>query len=390
MMQAIGVQQDPSMVSSSLDSDGSYDGGKEKKISKAYWTKEQDTYLRSVVRTYGTRQWDIVADNVNDKFKSALKTAKQCRQRWQKHVDPTLAKQQWSEQEEVELLLAHQKYKNSWSDIAIALKNRDNNSIKNRFYTIFRKVRNKAKKSDYTYTSKHELLQMLYVVSVMESYLLLMASPEESKEKQGKDFACKLVEHVNSTTLLAYKQRLCELTSSEGTMEQLFAKLSKSKEEEKLEAPAAITMPEEQTRIVVVPIKETVPVPSGKVESMDCVWPNDPHKQNTPYVATNDPFDNANLQMKDCSSFDPMIISPLGTAICPKFSPCILSAGPAAAAAAAFQAPCFQRPADDNGGFSEFTESAEDKEPQTGYYDPRMYAGNSGMKMLYDNPKFNS
>ena len=325
-------------VTSSMDASSDSLLEESKSSSRATWTKEQDTFLQGIVETYGTREWNIIADNMNNKYKNTPKSADQCRIRWKKHVHQTMVKHHWTEKEEVELLLAHMRYSNRWSDISNALHGRNNNAIKNRFYTIFRKVKNKVKRGDFAFTSRLELLQIRYMLSVMEDYMSATITPELIAAKAGKDFTYKLVQHIDKSTLLAYKKHFAELTSSNGSIQELFHELLQSPE------PALIVMPDESNE------EEKEKKPEQLSEKPSETIPD--------VLMIEEPLSGEDMlaisyNSKECTPLEGMILkSPESI---PKASPCILSAGPAAAAAAASNAPCFQASPDDV-GFSEFTE----------------------------------
>lgn len=298
------------------------------------WTKEHDSFIQSMVETYGTRDWNVVADNVNRKFPSANRSAKECRLRWQRRIHPSLARHHWSEYEEVQLLLAHKEYKNSWSEISKALPGKTSNSIKNRFYTIFRKVKNKIKKEDYSYDSQCEILQIHYMVEVMEEYMKILSLPDSGNDKAGKDFLYKLVQQINPQNLVNYAQTFRKVTAAHGTVQELF---QKQLAENGCSEPAQIVMPED--------VREEVKQPQSEGQSATDM-PTDAAPMET--MKLESPW-----KMKDCTPIENMMLGSSSGVFMPKDSPCILSAGPAAAAA--FKAPCFQQDPDDV-GFSEFTD----------------------------------
>eukprot|EP00826_Nyctotherus_ovalis_P025986 TRINITY_DN2023_c0_g1_i2.p1 TRINITY_DN2023_c0_g1~~TRINITY_DN2023_c0_g1_i2.p1 ORF type:complete len:412 (-),score=99.02 TRINITY_DN2023_c0_g1_i2:107-1171(-) len=294
-----------------------------KQTERAKWTKEQDLFIQSMVEMYGTSDWNVVADNVNKKFPGTFRSSRQCRLRWQKYIHPLLIKHPWSEKEEAELLLAHRKFKNRWSDISNALHGRKSNSIKNRFYTIFRKVKNKIKKNDYSFVSNAEALQIHYVLSVMKN--------DNLAQKTGKDFIYKLMQHVTSEMLEAYSVAFQEAAVACGTMQQLFEQILSESE------PAKIVLPEESSE-----------------EAKELVVPEAASPTQPMPMETESPCKPEILMAKDPSPFENIMLGP-PSATMHKYSPCILSAGPAAAAEAAAKAPCFQTEPDDL-GFSDFTE----------------------------------
>jgi len=294
------------------------------------WTKEEDNFIQSVVETYGTRDWSVVSDNVNKKFPSNYRSAKDCRLRWQRRIHPSLAKHQWTAREEAQLLLAHREHKNSWSEISKALSGKSSNSIKNRFYTIFRKVKNKIKNCDYSSDSKCEILQIHYMLEIMEKYVNIL-NVSESADKTGKDFLYKLVQQIDQKDLAIYTKNFRELAVTYGTMQELF---QQQLTEESFSEPAQIIMPED--------IREETKAPTQcATEMSNETAPMEMMKLESPW------------KMKDCTPLENMILGSSSGILMPKGSPNILSAGPAAAAA--YKAPCFQEDPDDI-GFSEFTD----------------------------------
>jgi len=67
------------------------------------------------------------------------RTGKQCRERWCNHLSPNVNKSSWSLEEEMILLLIHNKIGNKWSEIANYLKGRTDNTIKNHWNSTMQK-----------------------------------------------------------------------------------------------------------------------------------------------------------------------------------------------------------------------------------------------------------
>mmetsp|Transcript_32536 Transcript_32536/g.32263 ORF Transcript_32536/g.32263 Transcript_32536/m.32263 type:complete len:243 (+) Transcript_32536:94-822(+) len=76
---------------------------------------------------------------LQSKYSIQNKTGKQCRERWNNHLDPAISKEPWSEKEEEIMVDFQKKYGNCWSEMAKVLPGRTENAIKNRFYSKLRK-----------------------------------------------------------------------------------------------------------------------------------------------------------------------------------------------------------------------------------------------------------
>jgi len=206
-----------------------YKQDEERKIRKdnSEWKKEHDTHLKNLIATYGTRNWQIVVESFNSKFPGFEKTVYQCKNRWHCVIEYNSKRHPWDEADRANLLLAHKKYKNRWSEIATLLKKRSNNRIKNRFYSLFRKTINKIRRKDYFAESSIEVLETYYVISVIEDYLKERATKTEKEIEEIKDYIYRLIQNQDTQNLEAYKQAFYELHKEYGTMESLFEKISK-------------------------------------------------------------------------------------------------------------------------------------------------------------------
>jgi hypothetical protein len=189
------------------------------------WSQEQEDYLKTVVTNIGTNNWSEVVKAINVKFPSSLKTKQACRERWHNRLDPSINRSPWAHEEEAALILAHMKYQNRWVEIASLLNRRDNCMIKNKFYSIFRRVKNKVKHRDYTCHSKLELYEIYYMVSVMEDYMRNPYPLPDITKKRNKDFMFNLVKDIEEKSVAQYKADLVAKFPLNGTLASLLKEL---------------------------------------------------------------------------------------------------------------------------------------------------------------------
>lgn len=214
------------------------------------WTSEQDKLLMELVKTSGKDNWKSISETITSTYPSLRRSAKDCKRRWNCLINGLNSKKLWTEQEELEMILAHHKYKNKWAQIAESVKGWDNNTIKNKFYSAFRRVKSRIMKGEYLYNSKVELLEVHYFISLIEESLNTAADNSKKERKRGNDFIHSLVTGLNKLIISKYKTKLQEISKENESMEELFEKLSNKDDlqmEEVLSQPANSTIEEEHS-----------------------------------------------------------------------------------------------------------------------------------------------
>ncbi|WVZ76948.1 hypothetical protein U9M48_024860 [Paspalum notatum var. saurae] len=94
-----------------------------RKISKAS-RREEDEILTKMVAKHGLKNWQTIASAIPGR------DGKQCRIRWTRSLDPAINKEDWSEQEELKLIRAHQIYGNQWLKMVKHFPGRTNHGLK--------------------------------------------------------------------------------------------------------------------------------------------------------------------------------------------------------------------------------------------------------------------
>lgn len=192
-----------------------------------YPQQQIDQYLRTLISDCEDNDWVKIVKDMEIKFPCKRWSVEECKERWNDITDQYVSKHPWTEQEEIEMLIGYRKYRNKWSSISQALNKRDNNTIKNRFYSILRKIINKIKHRDLVCNSRLELLECLYMLSLIEQCYQNPLTPSESRKKRGKNYLYSLLKFVKLEDINKYKEDLRKVEGQESSLEELWEELDK-------------------------------------------------------------------------------------------------------------------------------------------------------------------
>lgn len=104
-------------------------------IIKGRWSEEEDRALVYLV-SQGYKNWGQVAQHMPGR------TSKQCRERWNHYLDPTLIHTPFTEEEDQLLLSLQSEHGNKWALIARNIPGRTENAVKLRHHALMKKTPN--------------------------------------------------------------------------------------------------------------------------------------------------------------------------------------------------------------------------------------------------------
>ncbi|OMJ86325.1 hypothetical protein SteCoe_12173 [Stentor coeruleus] len=111
------------------------------------WSTEEDIAISALVEEFGLKKWSLIAQQLSERYKIKNRSGKQCRERWHNHLDSSIDKKPWTQEEDNLIFELHKQYGKSWSKIAENIPGRTDNSVKNRFYSTLRRNLRKYNKS---------------------------------------------------------------------------------------------------------------------------------------------------------------------------------------------------------------------------------------------------
>lgn len=123
---------------------------RKKKLGRMKFTPEEDSYLKSLVKSSGgDPNWKIIAEQLGNGRK-----ARQCRERYKNYLSPKLKNGPWTPEEEKFLEEKYNQFGPKWSKIAKFFKGRSDVNLKNHYVSML----NRKSKEEFEKRKKMRLM----------------------------------------------------------------------------------------------------------------------------------------------------------------------------------------------------------------------------------------
>ena len=112
------------------------------------WSALEDEILLEMTKKAST--WGKTSKAINQQVHNglAIRSGKQCKERWNNYLNPEINRGFWTNEEDSRILELYNEYGKKWSTIAKMMKDRTESAVKNRIKSLLNKIKQDLKKND--------------------------------------------------------------------------------------------------------------------------------------------------------------------------------------------------------------------------------------------------
>mmetsp|Transcript_5723 Transcript_5723/g.12045 ORF Transcript_5723/g.12045 Transcript_5723/m.12045 type:complete len:225 (+) Transcript_5723:172-846(+) len=121
---------------------GSSRGIHKHRRSRKFWSPEEDALLTRLIETHGPSNWKALAQHLPGRAADQLRT------RWACYLSKNVPQRSFDRAEDEFILRAQAQFGNRWAHIARLMRDRSDNTVKNRFRVLMRRAAAKAGQRD--------------------------------------------------------------------------------------------------------------------------------------------------------------------------------------------------------------------------------------------------
>ncbi|KAK8884854.1 hypothetical protein M9Y10_043975 [Tritrichomonas musculus] len=154
------------------------------------WSKEEDEKLKKLVEEFGVNDWRHLAKKMEGR------NSRQCRERYQYYLNPSLIRGQWTREEDELIISLRNNLGPQWMKISKYFEHRTDAMIKNRYNSLIRN--SNRQKEEYSFKSQY------FNNSIISDQEIEISQKVEDKQTFCDDFdiSFEFLEEIEDNSIL--------------------------------------------------------------------------------------------------------------------------------------------------------------------------------------------